>query len=168
MTTGPEPQNRDADQEERDRDGDPEPCRGPSRERAERHDQRGERRWVVEKAEPTGLREGHVIELLAVEEPDGGLVICEEVVPERVARERQSRTEARNERQDRDDRERRARESRDSLAVHHALSVALRRLPRCMSGMRNRSQATRSASPGRARMRDPRLSNQRIGTIASR
>ena len=39
---------------------------------------------------------------------------------------------------------------------------------RCNKGIRNRSQATRKLRPRLARIRDPRLSNQRIGTIAIR
>ena len=39
---------------------------------------------------------------------------------------------------------------------------------RWISGIRNRSHATRSARPGRARIREPRRSSQWIGTIAIR
>ena len=52
--------------------------------------------------------------------------------------------------------------------IHQAPSAARRRLPRCKNGIRKRSHATRTASGALARIRDPRLSNHRIGTIATR
>ena len=127
-----------------------------------------ERRRVEEEAEATGDRERHVVQRRAIGHPLDGLVIGEEVVAERVARDGQGRSHPAGERQHGEDRQRGPRQPGEGVAVHHTGSVAPRWLRRWMSGIRNRSHATRTARRGPARIRDPRLSNQRIGTMAIR
>ncbi len=158
------------DREGDDQAGGPGVDGGRRRQQPERQDERGEGRRVVEQAEPTGRRVAHVVQRLAVQQADGRLVIGEEVEAERVGRDRSPdrQTDDGHEHEDGDDRERRPAETAQRRCVHHVRCAPLRPLPRWMSGIRKRSQATRMASPGRARIRDPRRSYQRMGTIASR
>ncbi len=131
--------------------------------------QRRERRRVIEQPEPARLGVGHVVQRLPGEDARRRLVIGKEVEPERRAGNGQGQADPEDQRQDRDDGERRATEVGDPLARHRPSACSSTRPPRrCSRGIRNRSQATRSASGIDGRIREPRLSYQRIGTTAVR
>ena len=109
-----------------------------------------------------------VEERLALQQATGRADIGAVVVAERVTRSGQRRPHADGEHDDGDDRQRGPRERHRAGLVHQARSVAPRRAPRWSNGILNRSQATRAASPGDARILEPRLSYQRMGTTAIR
>ena len=164
-------QDRHADQERPDQQRDPEPDRGrsPSSE-PERQDERRERRRVVEEPEAAARLELRSYTRLAVRaggRPPGG----RRGSRTRACRRRRARVAptAAAEDEDRDDRQGRPGQAAASSSAAVTWS---RRAPRpsarWISGIRKRSQATRRARPGRARIREPRRSYQRIGTIASR
>ena len=158
------------DRERGDQQPSPDPDRRRLGQEAEgEHDGR-ERRRVVEQPEAAGRLEAHVVQRLAVEQPDRGLVVGQEVEAERpgLLGRPDDQPDERREHEQGDDRQRRPAEPAPGRSVGHDADVAPRPLRRWMSGIRNRSQATRSASPGLARIREPRRSYQRIGTIASR
>ena len=158
-----------ADEERDERQADPGPRRGRRAEQAEGEHERRERRRVVEQPEPAGLRVRHVVERLPGEHPRGGLVVGQEVEAEGVPGGGQGQPDAQQQRQHRDDGQGRATETDRGVGPHRpSARSSIRPLRRWSSGMRNRSQATRTASGIDARMREPRLSNQRMGTTATR
>ncbi len=73
------------DRERRDQERGPDPDRRRRGQQAERQDERRERRRVVEQPEAAGRLEAHVVQRLAVEQADRGLVVGQEVEAERVA-----------------------------------------------------------------------------------
>ncbi len=161
-------QDRGADEERRDEERRPDPDGRAGRQQAERKDERNERRRVIEQPERAARLEREVVDRLAVEQAGRRLVIGEEVVAACVAGDGKGGPDGDRERQARDDRQRRPSQWAEAPIPGHAARSGPRPRPRWMSGIRNRSQATRMARPGRARIREPRRSYQWIGTIAIR
>ena len=167
---------RDEQQADPGRDG------GRLRQQPERQHERDERRRVVEQPEAAGRLERGVVRGLPREHPLGGRVVGEEVVAQRRAGDGDRR---RDEEHHEADGERRH-EPPGGALVHgcviparHAGQAAAwscesearalaRFTSRWMSGIRNRSHATRMARPRPGCMREPRRSAQRIGTTTER
>ena len=159
---------RDTDEERGDEQGGPGPDRGRRREEPERQDERDERRRVVEEPEAATRLEGQVVDRCACQHASRRLVVGEEVEAEGVAGGGDRRPDDRTEDEDRDDRQCRSGQASRLERSGHEDRRAPRPSARWISGIRNRSHATRTARPGRARIREPRRSSQRIGTIAIR
>ena len=135
-----------------------------AREQGDRRDEQGERRRIQEQAKPADHVDRRV-----VQRPTGNQSINRQVVRPIVVAER-ARSGRRLEDQDHPRHRSAQRDGIDGAEEQDPQAGGHRRFrtDRCSSGMRKRSQATRRARPTRGRMRDPRTSSQRTGTIAMR
>ena len=160
--------HRDAEAE-RDQDGD-RPARDlvRVRQQGERHGEQREWGRIEVLARRTSLVDRGVIDGLAAEQAMSGVEVGVGVVADRGARAGQHGHDHEDGHRQCDDRQQSGPNCPAAAVRQPVRGHRRRRTPRWRNGIRNRSQATRSARPGRVCIREPRRSNHWIGTIAMR